>query len=259
LQCVDKLISKKANIPLLTLGIAVVPDRYGLSMRSRSYADGRGLTKDATGELQPETYGGTLIVRYARRTLIGCLVIVLGTFAARPSDAGGGCCDRCGSEGSQKVCRLKCTYKEVKITCWTSKCEDFCVPGPCPLPCGHGCLPASCDACAGACDGGCTGAGAPRHARIRTKKMLMKKVITKKVPVYEWVVEDLCGACDARVEAPTVAANAVIPPPPTVNAVFHYGKMAPKTVRLQLTDETPKDRKVLDKPVVAACFAREAR
>ena len=180
-------------------------------------------------------------MKYVIRPVLGFLVLAFAI--AVPASAGVGCCDRCGYTDSHKVCRLKCTYKEVKVTCWSSECKDFCVPGPCPLLCRDcdGRKGDSCDTCAGACDDGCADCGAgkrgaPRHARIRTKKSLRKKVVTKKVPIYEWVIEDLCGDCDARADTPTVPATAVIPKPPAVDAEFHYGKVGTAPVRLQLSD-----------------------
>ena len=49
-----------------------------------------------------------------------------------------------------------------------------------------------------------------------TKQKLMKKVVTKTVPSYKWVVEDLCAECEkaaekATAKAPEKAAEKVKP------------------------------------------------
>jgi len=49
-----------------------------------------------------------------------------------------------------------------------------------------------------------------------TRKKLMKKTVTKKIPSYKWVVEDLCKECLSKEEPVKVAADAVIPPIPQV-------------------------------------------
>ena len=131
-------------------------------------------------------------------------------------------CCRCRSHGScKKVCRLVREEKKVEIICWGGKCEDFCLPGPSKKGCKH-CeeVCATCDACSK--DGvsatpktfvwydwfpGCAN-------DIRTKKKLMKKVVTKRVPSYKWVVEDLCGDCRRDCISLVVPLDAEIPEPP---------------------------------------------
>lgn len=130
------------------------------------------------------------------------LVIVL---ASTYSVLGGEhCCARCGCASKcTKVCRLVCEEKEISVTCWGCKDEDFCIGKPsCP----------DCDHCETACqpdckDGVCS---APTKfvwtnwipgscARMFTKHKLMKKTVKKKVPSFKWVVEDLCKPCEMEV------------------------------------------------------------
>ncbi|MBL8850775.1 MAG: hypothetical protein JNG89_13930 [Planctomycetaceae bacterium] len=117
--------------------------------------------------------------------------------AARPGD---GCCDHCGGRsGVRKICRRVDEQKKVTITCWGCDEEDFCVPG-CSTPgCEH-----SEDVC-GCSDGCCRSLWVRPFvwtewtpsdcASIFTRKKLMKRTVTKTVPSYKWVVEDLCSSC----------------------------------------------------------------
>ena len=117
-------------------------------------------------------------------------------------------CQQCGCETAcRKVCRLVKEEKKVEVVCWGCKCEDFCLPGPSHLDCRH---------CEVVCeDDSCTKDGVrtqPKawiwsewlpgcRAEIHTKKKLMKKVETKKVPAYKWVVEDLCPECEGKTQS----------------------------------------------------------
>jgi hypothetical protein len=150
--------------------------------------------------------------------------------------AGSICCHRCGREGCQKVCRLVCDEKELEVNCWDSKCEEFCVPGPCRLGCKH-CVPA-CGGCGSAgTDGNCEtckacgGAGGrpdaspsgkmfvwrdtiPGCGKVFTQKKLMKKVEKKKIKIYKWVLEDLCSDCQSKSKSAAVAEGTSVPPVP---------------------------------------------
>lgn len=44
----------------------------------------------------------------------------------------------------------------------------------------------------------------------------MKKTITRKVPGYKWVLEDLCEDCVAALEEPAIPAGVAAPPMPPV-------------------------------------------
>jgi hypothetical protein len=55
----------------------------------------------------------------------------------------------------------------------------------------------------------------PGCATIRTRKKLMKQTITKTIPSYKWVVEDLCPHCHANAQSAAVPAGTEIPKPPT--------------------------------------------
>lgn len=120
--------------------------------------------------------------------------------------AGDSCCAHCGCVAAcQKTCRLVTEDKKVEVVCWGCKEEDFCVGCHSKPGCEH------CEEVCGACvfpkgtGAICTKphvfswtAWTPSsRATIFTKKKLMKKVITKKVPSHKWVVEDLCPSCRA--------------------------------------------------------------
>jgi hypothetical protein len=132
-------------------------------------------------------------------------------------------CARCGCANCCKVCRLVEETKKVPVICWGMKCEDFCQPGPSCRGCKNSeevCQSTEKDA-----DGPCV---APKNfvwydwipggsKGIATKKKLMKKTVTKTVPSFKWVVEDLCAECEAKTENAVVPPGVAIPPPPKVD------------------------------------------
>lgn len=134
------------------------------------------------------------------------------------------CCAHCGGMGGcRKVCRLVCEDKKITTTCWGIKREDFCVPGPsifggknCEMVCDDETDPKS--PCVqpkkfvwnswipGSC------------GTVYTKNKLMKRTITKTVPSFKWVVEELCSQCEANCETPEVPAGVIVPAPPVTDA-----------------------------------------
>ena len=138
--------------------------------------------------------------------------------------SGLGCCAHCGHEGDcQKICRLVTENRKVTITCWGVQSEDFCDPCPSERGCEH-------------CEMVCDESHAPiapcvrpkrfvwtewlptGTRRIYTKKKLMKKTVTKTIPSYKWVVEDLCTQCEPSCQSVTVPPDTKIPPVPAVDA-----------------------------------------
>jgi hypothetical protein len=101
-----------------------------------------------------------------------------------------GQCSHCGRWcACQKVCRMVCEMKDVKKSCYSCKCEDFCVPGPsqkCASHCGCG----SCKECREA-------ACVPTVSHIKTKKVLVKHEEVTKKPTYKFLVEYCCPKCAA--------------------------------------------------------------
>jgi hypothetical protein len=134
---------------------------------------------------------------------------------ARMAVAGDFPCAHCGCGGPcRKVCRLVSEEKTVSIPCWGCKCEDVCLPGPSKPGCEH------CELVCGTCEE-CGGSAVrskpqpfvwndwiPGSAKVHTKKKLMKKNVTKKVPSYKWIVEDLCEKCADKVTAPLATFGA---------------------------------------------------
>jgi len=117
------------------------------------------------------------------------------------SFGGEGCCAHCKCQCEcQKVCRLVKEEKKVEIVCWGCKHEDFCLPGP----------NQRCDKhCETVCDDAtiCTTPKnfvwyewIPGCATMQSKTKLMKKTITKKIPSFKYVVEDLCEKCHGKVQ-----------------------------------------------------------
>lgn len=157
-------------------------------------------------------FGGLILGTLALSWLAGAPARAIDLFCARC-----GCGDSC-----QKTCRLVKEEKKVQVTCWGSECEDFCVPGPSKRGCKH---------CETVCDendpkGPCTHSRPfvwtewiPADcAKVFTKTKLMKKTVTKKVPSYKWVVEDLCEKCAAETADAPTPTDAKIPPKPIVDA-----------------------------------------
>ena len=133
-----------------------------------------------------------------------------------------GACSGCGCTAEcHKVCRLVCYDKKITKTCWGMQDEDFCIPGPSCLKCTH-----EGTACS-ECDSRSTISTKPRkwnwkewlpgqQAEIHTKTKLMKKTVTKTIPAYKWVVEDLCPECQQKQASATVPAGTAVPPAPSV-------------------------------------------
>jgi hypothetical protein len=169
-----------------------------------------------------------------RLGIVAMAVAVL-VMAASMLRAGGTGCARCGCAECGKVCRLVCEEKELEVNCWDSKCEEFCVPGPCKLGCKHsapactacgsGGADGSCESACDTCGGGTCGHGSaaqkfvwrdtiPGCGKIFLQKKLLKKVEKKKVKTYKWVLEDLCGNCRHDCESTAVPADTPVPPVP---------------------------------------------
>jgi len=116
------------------------------------------------------------------------------------------CCQLCGCGSCSKVCRLVCEDKKVTVTCWGVQEEEFCIPGRGVEQCKH---------CEEVCE--CQEDEGEVCSRpklfswrewqpcgdpeIRTKRKLMRKTVTKKVPTYKWVIQDLCEDCRRAVES----------------------------------------------------------
>lgn len=167
--------------------------------------------------------------RFKRKTcvyapvLLALLCLADRTMAIH-SDGPQGRCAKCASTSAcQKTCRLVKEEKKISTTCWGSKCEDFCLSGP-SVPCREHCK-TICD------DGNCKedvrgaskrfvwtewlpSCSAERHSR----KKLMKRTVTTKVPIFKWVVEDLCESCQNDCEVVQVADMSQIPPLPSIDA-----------------------------------------
>src|SRR5262245_47188918 len=128
-------------------------------------------------------------------------IVVLTSAAAWAVAGDWRCCSWCGCrKDCTKRCRLVMEEKKVEVVCWGCKCEDFCAPG-CGRPgCEH-------------CDEVCTLCNDPKKnegvccepktflwrewcpwgkPQLYTKSKLMKRIETRKIPSYKWVVEDVC-------------------------------------------------------------------
>lgn len=167
-----------------------------------------------------------------RRAVFGPLVVFsISLLAAALAYADGLFCSSCGaSSGCCKVCRLVREDKKITVTCWASKDEDFCLGGPSRRDCDH---------CEMVCDEKTSDPKAPCahpkrmvwsdwipncHARMYTKHKLMKKTVTKSVPSFKWVVEDMCGQCKSRIQVVEVPEGSEVPKPPVTAGVEQIPK-----------------------------------
>jgi len=136
---------------------------------------------------------------------------------AMPIAAGfaGEVCDRCGCKSNCRwVCKLVREEKKITYTCWGIAEDKFCIGSPSTIKCRE--RDTVCEECSTTTDKEndketdkdkkqavstgpsiwawktwCPG----DSAQVFTKKKLMKKTETKKVPSFKWVVEDLCAEC----------------------------------------------------------------
>lgn len=159
------------------------------------------------------------------------LALVAWSDLASPSPASAQCCTHCGSESCgtcpkgcgkfrcdcqcDKVCQPKHDTKKVEIICWECVCKKVCLAGK---SCG--------------CQGTC--------AKSRVVKHLMKRTITREVPIIKCEAVDVCsGSCDAGgcgcAEGACGCGAAVggcdqpaggppsVPPAPMTQREAHYG------------------------------------
>ncbi|MFN0053881.1 MAG: hypothetical protein ACKV0T_17010 [Planctomycetales bacterium] len=143
---------------------------------------------------------------------IGVVALFTGVSTSQWLYAGHLCCVRCGCEPCEKVCRLVREEKKITVTCLGYKDEEICVGGRsergaknCEMVCDENCDPEKL-------------CSQPKRRvwfdwepknppTIYTKRKLMRKTITKKVPSFKWVVEDLCEQCRQKAETEPVAES----------------------------------------------------
>ena len=136
-------------------------------------------------------------------------VFILGITSLSTCIADDRCCAHCGCKQPKKTLKLVKEDKKISVTCWGVQEVDFCVNGPsCP----------GCTHCETICKKDpsnkadaivCSESKSfqwkdwiPKaNASIATKKKLMKKTVTKTIPSFRWVIEDLCDQCKAESNA----------------------------------------------------------
>ncbi len=139
-------------------------------------------------------------------------------------------CDVCGCEAvCPQRCNIVCEMKKIKRTVWVVECEEFCTLLPNCDPCKRCGIKGRCgDSC---CDDPCAALQnrsvvAPKCAKVRARKKLVKKEIICEVPIYKGVV--ICGSAgcyDAIGIEPEKAASRIAPAPP--EAVTESAPMPP--------------------------------
>jgi hypothetical protein len=136
----------------------------------------------------------------------------LGTVQPVTHIHGGAVChDAC----AHKVCVPECTTKKHSHTVFSSKCIEYCLPrcslfsgGLFSRGCSHGCNQS--------CDQSCGSRGcADNCGPVRTKRVLLKKVVTEECPDTKCVVQ-FAPACTTS--APVIMAPAERVPAPLPKA-----------------------------------------
>ena len=171
--------------------------------------------------------------------------------AMAQSCGSGSCCRKAKCRGCGKSCKVTCDTKKVKKIVWVVECEEFCAPLPnCDRgrSCDRGCK-SCCDAEACGDCGGCGKAGrcgrcckdpcealqnrkyvSPKCGKVRSRKKLVKKEITCKIPVYKC---EVCGCGDVELDeeetAPAEAPSDAVPevPSPASQASSDYAPQPP--------------------------------
>jgi hypothetical protein len=165
--------------------------------------------------------------RTSRRGVLGfALLGVLSHSQLLPAHGHLADCAHCGcrTQRCRRICRLVCETRKITTTCWGMACEDVALPGPSEPACRH------CEMVnPRTSEDRNLIAQAKRRVWISwrpsegpdvaTKRKLMKKTVSKTVPSYRWVVEEICGNCLAQLKPVAPPADAVLPPLPPVTGV----------------------------------------
>jgi hypothetical protein len=150
----------------------------------------------------------------------GCALLLLHSVAC-VAVAADCACSHCACKRSQKVCRLVHEEVSVPIVCWGCKEEEFCPPGHSKEGKSH------CELVCADCEKNDEVRSKPQKfvwsewipcgpTSLHTRRKLMKRTVTRKIPSYKWVVEDLCAECQAGLTLPTSPPVAEIPPLPAI-------------------------------------------
>jgi hypothetical protein len=148
------------------------------------------------------------------------------------------------------VCKVVCETREIKKTVWQVKCENFCAPLPSLARGCCACGDPGCDGNCGQAAGGEAGGGncgkgcdpcaveeakchvPPKCGPVRTKKTLVKKEVTCKVPSYKCV--PVCcrcsrdpGCCEPGCGATAAPAEKIPSAPTPVPAAEKTTRSAP--------------------------------
>lgn len=173
--------------------------------------------------------------RMALRSLLAASAVSIYVVSAAEAMAGDGCCSKCGCSANRcrRICRLVQEDRKITTTCWGMECEDFCVPGPSTPDCKQ--CETVCNPAAG--DKVCS---QPKRLvwtswipgcgqEIYTKRKLMKKTVTKTVPSFKWVVEDLCPECTTSCEPVSLPKGMPVPPRPEIAGLRFLANGKPDT------------------------------
>lgn len=131
---------------------------------------------------------------HALATCLTALAFVSTAQSKAPADSPtlpDGRCDHCGGcAGIRRECVVKQVVREKKKVCWEAECVPHCIPGP----------SVHCGTHSGSDECGCYkyDVWQPTCARVASKTVPKKREVTRKVPGFEWSVEERCAACRQR-------------------------------------------------------------
>jgi hypothetical protein len=138
------------------------------------------------------------------------LLAVLAGVTANAQEGDG--CHQCGCrQRARKVCRVVCGVKKVKQVRWGCRYDDVCLPGPCRKSC---------------CDDGCGSHEVlmPTCGKVRSRKRLIRYIGQIEVPIYKYVIEEVCSECGEidglPVQPPREKSVAPAPPVPSDSAAI---------------------------------------
>ena len=134
-----------------------------------------------------------------------------------------------GQDCKGPICTLVKTTKKVQVVRYGYKCEDICIPGRAKKGCtqGGGCR--DCVARGKNCSCGQKPSGKFRWtewtsttAKSKTRKVLVKYLVVKEIPSYEWVV----------VKPRPAGGQSDVPPPPPTARLPRRSVLVPAGTRL---------------------------
>ena len=159
---------------------------------------------------------------------VGVLVLFVVKAFAWSESNGFDCCPHCGCHNLTKVCRMIPEIKKVPKVEYSSKCDDFCLPGR-----SH-CVGTQ---CVTDCNGCCKSEKVyePNCGRVRMISKLVKTTTMVEKSSFKCVVETICEQCGGNCDCQNSPVPCARPAPsgaggqgpPTVPAIARVAPVIP--------------------------------